>query len=243
MRAFAVHEGEMPYNPAMDASVPMAGGLQEAAIRFARLWWLKALGFSLYMTAFMALYFALLRHPLFPVTLMPLVGLDHRIGFEPWSLLLYATLWLYISIVPSLLQDWSEARVYLGQVTLLSVAGFAIFLFYPTAVPPANIDWSAYPSVAFLKSLDASGNACPSMHAAFAALTLLWLHRLLRHLGAPLWLRLGNGLWCLGILYSILATKQHVALDLYAGVALGLAVALLYPAPKLMPVLQTKPAA
>ena len=59
--------------------------------------------------------------------------------------------------------------------------------------------------------------------------------RLLRYLGAPHWLRALNWLWCLGILYSTLATKQHVAIDLYAGVALGLAVALLRPRPVLSP--------
>jgi membrane-associated phospholipid phosphatase len=36
-------------------------------------------------------------------------------------------------------------------------------------------------------------------------------------------LRLLNGAWCAAILYSTLATKQHVAVDLFAGAALGLA--------------------
>ena len=102
---------------------------------------------------------------------MPLTALDRAIGFAPWSLILYGSLWFYISLVPSLFHAWQEMRVYLVQVTLLSFVGFAIFLFWPTAVPPADIDWSAHPSVAFLKSVDATGNACPSLHVAFAVLT------------------------------------------------------------------------
>lgn len=217
----------------MDNTVSSSGGLREAWARFAFRWWLKALGISAYITAFMFLYFTLLRHPQFPVTLMPLSALDRAIGFAPWSLFLYATLWFYISLVPGLLWSWNEMREYLLQVTVLGLVGFVIFLFWPTAVPASLMDWSAHPSVAFLKAVDAAGNACPSLHVAYAVLTAVWLQRLLRHLGAPAYLRLLNWLWCLGILYSTLATKQHVALDLYAGAAVGLAVALVRPQPVL----------
>lgn len=216
----------------MDIAVPpRTGGLLEAWRRFAFRWWLKALGTSAYITGFMFLYFTLLRHPQSTVTVMPLTALDRWIDFAPWSLGLYATLWFYISLVPGLLWSWSEMREYLLQVTLLGLLGFAVFLFWPTAVPAALIDWSAHPSVAFLKSIDAAGNACPSLHVAYAVLTGIWLQRLCRHLGAPVPVQVLNWLWCLGILYSTLATKQHVALDLYAGALLGAVLPLLRPRP------------
>ena len=225
----------MTYNRPMHGSPAY---LQSAWSRFQDRWWLKTLGFSAYLTAFMVLYFVLLRHPLYPPHVLPLTSLDGWIGFAPWSLILYASLWFYISLVPNLLNDWNEMGAYLVQVTLLSLIGFSLFLFWPSAAPTPDIDWTLHPSVAFLKSVDASGNACPSMHAAFAALTAVWLFRLLRHLRAPLWLQLANLLWCLGILYSTLATKQHVAMDLYAGVPLGLLIALLPPWPFRDPILQ-----
>ena len=208
-----------------------SGSLREAWGRFTFRWWLKTLGITAYITGFMFLYFTLLRHPLFPVTLMPLTGLDRLIDFAPWSLFLYATLWIYISLVPGLLWSWNEMREYLLQVTLLGLLGFAVFLFWPSAVPDALIDWSAHPSVAFLKSIDAAGNACPSLHVAYAVLTAIWLQRLGRHLGAAPWLQALNWLWCLGIVYSTLATKQHVALDLYTGALLGVAMVLVRPRP------------
>lgn len=214
-------------------AVPSRGGIREAWSRFAFRWWLKTLGISAYITCFMFVYFTLLRHPLFPVTLMPLTALDRAIGFAPWSLFLYATLWFYISLVPGLLWSWNEMREYLLQVTLLSLLGFSIFLLWPTAVPASLLDWSSHPAVAFLKSVDATGNACPSLHVAFAVLSAVWLQRLLRHLQAPAYLHVLNWLWCLAILYSTLATKQHVALDVYAGAATGLAVALIRPQPVL----------
>jgi membrane-associated phospholipid phosphatase len=216
----------------MDVAIPSrSGGLREAWRRFAFRWWLKTLGITAYITGFMFVYFTLLRHPLFPVTVMPLTVLDRAIDFAPWSLGLYATLWIYISLVPGMLWSWNEMREYLLQVTALAVLGFAIFLFWPTAVPDALIDWSAHPTVAFLKSVDAAGNACPSLHVAYAVLTAVWLQRLGRHFGAPLPLQLLNWLWCAGIAYSTLATKQHVALDVYAGVVLGLVLPWVRPCP------------
>lgn len=186
------------------------------------------LGTIAYMTVFMCVYFWLLKYPLYPVTIMPLNRLDRLIGFQPWGLIPYATLWLYISLVPALLHIQREMAPYLSAVTLLSVIGFAIFLFWPTAIPRPGIDWALHPSFEFLKSVDTSGNACPSLHVAFAVLTVLWLHRLLTQIGAPLILRLLNICWCMLIAWSTLATKQHVALDLETGAVLGLAVAVLH---------------
>jgi len=202
-------------------------GLREAWLRF-------KMCFTAYLFLFMAAYLLLLRHPLSTPTIMPVTGLDRAIPFAPWSLVLYLSLWFYIVTVPSMVWDLREAKPYLAQVTLLSLLGFAVFLLWPTAVPTPDIDWNEHPSVAFLKSVDAAGNACPSLHAAFAVLTAFWLARLLRHLGAGPWLHALSLLWCLGILYSTLATKQHLALDLYAGAALGAAVALLGPQPRFL---------
>jgi len=95
------------------------------------------------------------------------------------------------------------------------------FYFWPTAVPAAHIDWAQYPGVDFLKSMDASGNACPSLHVATAVFSGIWLHHLLRRFGAPLWILLFNGVWCIGIVYSTVATRQHVAVDVLAGLMLG----------------------
>lgn len=219
----------MTYNRPMAAS--SYATLRELGKRFCERWWLIQLGFAAYLTVFMVVYFVLLRHPLFPVTVMPLTALDRAIGFAPWSLVFYASLWLYISLVPSFLRVWEEMRVYLIQTTALGCIGFVLFLLWPTAAPAPDIDWSQHPSVAFLKAVDASGNACPSLHVAFAVLTLVWMQRLLRHIAAPAWLQVLNLLWCLGILYSTLATKQHVALDLYAGALLGYAITWLPPRP------------
>ena len=54
------------------------------------------------------------------------------------------------------------------------------------------------------------------------------VERLLREMGAGRFVRALNWLWCLGILYSTVATRQHVSLDVLAGIALGAAVAVVH---------------
>jgi membrane-associated phospholipid phosphatase len=95
-------------------------------------------------------------------------------------------------------------------------------------VPVPDIAWPEHSSISYLKAVDASGNAFPSLHVAFAVFTAVWLHRLLGELGAGGLVRALSWLWCLGIVYSTIATRQHVALDAISGAAMGAAGALLH---------------
>ena len=174
------------------------------------------------MTLFFAVYFYLLRHPFFPVTTMPLIALDSAIGFEPGALYLYASLWLYVSLPPALQATRSELIYYGWTVGGLCVAGLGCFIFWPTVIPPENIYGEHDIGLAILKGEDAAGNACPSLHVATAVFSAMWLNRQLFEVGAPNLVRVINWLWCVGIAYSTLATKQHVAVDVFAGVVLGM---------------------
>ena len=192
------------------------------------MWVAKMTGTILGMSAFFVIYFWLLNHPLFPITTIPLTTVDRLIGFWPEALPLYVSLWIYVPLAPALLKNRREAVSYVVAVTVLSVVGFGIFLLWPTDLPKFAVDWSQHPSFAFLKTVDASGNACPSMHVAFAVFTALWFGSILRGMGAGRMVHALNWLWCLGILYSTLAIRQHVALDVLAGAVLGASVALVH---------------
>jgi membrane-associated phospholipid phosphatase len=176
--------------------------------------------------AFFIAYFWVLRNPQDSVAVMPLTAIDRAVPIEPWALPLYLSLWFYVSIAPALLRNGRELARYGLATFVISVIGLGIFLFWPTTTPDFGIDWARYPSMAFLKRVDVSANACPSLHVAFAVFTGLWLDRLLREIGLGHGVRAGNVVWCLGILYSTLAVRQHVLLDVVAGAALGAAVAL-----------------
>lgn len=183
--------------------------------------YLKGIGTTLFIGVFFAAYFYLLKEPAFLVTVMPITRLDRLIGFMPQALPVYLSLWVYVSLPPALLATRRELYGYALSMTATCLAGLIVFYCWPTAVPAAQIDWALYPDMDFLKSMDASGNACPSLHVTTAVFSGIWLHRLLRRFGAPLWILIVNCTWCIGIVYSTLATRQHVALDVLAGLALG----------------------
>lgn len=166
-------------------------------------------------------YFLLLKFPLWPVTLMPVTAPDRWIEFWPGALWLYVSLWLYVPLTPGLLPDRRELADYYRAVIALSLAGMAVFLLWPTASPRPQIDWMQHPPFGPIIAADDVGNALPSLHAAFAVFTAIWLDRLLRRVGAPLWPRIAGLCWGVGIVYSTIATRQHVAVDIAAGAMLG----------------------
>ncbi len=206
---------------------PGAGWLHQAWIRGLTFWPAKVIGMTLGMTLFFIAYFCVLRHPLFPVTTMPITAVDRLISFRPEAVPLYLSLWFYVSLVPALLVERRELVSYALTAAGISVVGLGIFLLWPTTVNWSDADWSQYPAFAFLQSVDASGNVCPSLHVAFAVFTAIWLDRLLRQMGAGCGMCAFNWLWCLGILYSTIAIRQHVILDVLAGVGLGVLVAVI----------------
>jgi hypothetical protein len=183
--------------------------------------WFKCFGTCGFLLAFFAAYVALLRHPLFAVRVMPVTALDRAIAFDPLFLPVYATLWLYVSLPAVLMTTRAAVAAYGAWMAVLCLIGLAVFLVWPTAAPAPDIAWDAHPGVAFLKSVDAAGNACPSLHVASAVFAGALLARQLRSFGFGTAARLLNAGWCLAIVYSTLATKQHVAVDALAGVLLG----------------------
>lgn len=185
---------------------------------------LKGLGITAFMWVFFAAYFHLLRHPARPVVVMPLTALDHAIPFSPAAFWAYVSLWLYVSIAPCLLASVRSLLAYGAWVGALCLAGLAVFYLWPNAVPPPRLppDLARQGGFAVLQGVDAAGNAFPSLHVATAIFTALWLQRLLREVAAPRWLRVLNWLWLVLIVLSTLAIKQHVVLDVLAGIALAL---------------------
>jgi membrane-associated phospholipid phosphatase len=190
----------------------------EALRRLKALPVLKAVGITGFMVLFFVGYFATLKHPLFPVRIMAEGPLDRAIGYRPWSIWLYCTLWPYVVLPPALMVEPKALTRYGAVAAALAAVGLGIFVLWPTTV--------ALKGTGFLKTLDRGGNACPSLHAAYAVFSALCLQRILRQLNAPRMVRAASWLWCGAILYSTLATKQHVSADLAAGAILGAAASL-----------------
>jgi len=203
---------------------PPATWPSDLTTRLLSFWYLKATITPLGIGAFFVAYFWIMKHPMFPVTVMPLTALDRLIPFDPRALPVYFSLWCYVSLAPALLRTRRELMAFGLASAVLSAVGLSIFVRWPTSVPPWHIDWALYPSIAFLKDTDLALNACPSMHVAFAVLAALWIARVLWEMRAAAAVRWANAAWCLAIVYSTIATRQHVVLDVVAGALVGIAV-------------------
>ena len=153
---------------------------------------------------------------------MPLTAIDRWIPFHPWALWPYISLWFYVALPPSLLTSFRSLLSYGSWVGALCIAGLVCFYFWPTAVPRQPLSTEGMAGFDLLRGVDAAGNACPSLHVAAATFSAWWLHRLLHALALPAWLRAANAAWYALIVWSTIATRQHVWWDVLAGVALAL---------------------
>jgi membrane-associated phospholipid phosphatase len=194
--------------------------------RIRRHFWFKCLGTIALTSCFLAAYLYLLKNPAGSVTTVPLTWLDHWISFEPLALPVYLSLWLYICLPAALMPTRMQVVDYGLRIGALCLAALAVFYIWPNAVPPTHIDWELYPGMAFLKGVDAAGNACPSLHVATAVFAAFWLHWMIPSLRLGSRARWLNAAWCAAIAYSTMATKQHVAIDVLVGSFLGAAMAM-----------------
>jgi membrane-associated phospholipid phosphatase len=188
--------------------------------------WFKFFGTGAFISLFFWAYLYVLKNPAFPVFTIPLTVVDHWIGFTPLALIPYLSLWIYCSLPVMLMPARGRLLNFGAWVGAMCMLALAVFYWLPNAVPPANIEWALYPGVAFLKDVDAAGNACPSLHVATAVYSGFWLYWLLQEMRMGWHAQTVQILWGGAIAYSTMATKQHVSLDVLAGIALGTAFAL-----------------
>lgn len=212
--------------PSSSLSSP-ASWSRRAAARFVVLLPLKAFGTAVFLTLFFWAYFTVLRHPLLPPAVMPLTPVDAWIPFSAAAFPVYASLWVYVSLPPAFLASVRALVLYGAWVGAMCIFCLALFWLFPTAVPAFAIDWDAHPELGMLKGLDAAGNACPSLHVASAVFSAWWLVQLVRRLAAPATLAWMATAHCLLILWSTVALRQHVVLDVVAGALVGGVFALL----------------
>ncbi|WP_236580421.1 phosphatase PAP2 family protein [Rubrivivax sp. A210] len=217
----------MPPHPATErvqSSAASLHWLRDCDQRLRHRFWLKFVGISAFMSIFFVAYFHLLRHPARPVTVMPLTALDQAIPVQPGWMAAYVSLWVYVGLAPGLLIGLRALIAYGAWIAALCATGLLCFYLVPTAVPrlPLAVDLAQHPAFAMLQGVDAAGNACPSLHVATALHAAIWLDHLLRRMAAPGGLRLLNAAWLLLIVYSTLATKQHVVWDVVGGTLLAL---------------------
>ena len=152
-----------------------------------------------------------------------MLGLDAAVPFLPWTILIY---WSFYVLF--LVAAWRLApQPFLGvvrAVVLASVVSWACFVALPAHVPrpdPSQLEAPWRGLYAHLHAIDPPGNSVPSLHVALA---LLVGYSVRREPGGWLW-----PAWGVAIALSTLTTRQHVLVDLVAGVALAVLVHALQP--------------
>jgi hypothetical protein len=162
----------------------------------------------------------------------------------PWAVAIYMTLWLYFPITlllaPRTRKGHASLLLLLQALLWLSLASFTAFLATPTflhsrAEMEARLQHaSGWVAQAFedLYSLDAPYNAWPSLHVSMSLVLLLTAQRLMRG-RFPRALALAWWPAWVALLWSILATKQHHAFDVWTGALAGALTWLLYLSPRL----------
>lgn len=166
----------------------------------------------------------------------PEIWLDREIPVINWTIIPYATLYLFYpaTLVVSPRHDRGRAELVLAMQTLILATLFCSFFFL---VFPAEIDLRDQLDLDSLTDLESSlfgfvhfsdnpWNAWPSLHIVhsyiLARLMTHWLSR--EHEGKPLARAFVVLLWVEYALLciSILTTKQHYLFDLVTGLAVGM---------------------
>jgi hypothetical protein len=163
-------------------------------------------------------YPLLQRYPLRPAQEVPWLPWDAIFPFVPGAVWGYQGLFLLMPLTLLALPDAPAVRRHGWELLLIMASAFLVFLLWPTFVPrPAGAPEGFY---GLMMLLDRPTNALPSLHAAFVMHTSVALWRL-----CPAWRwRVVAGIVGCGIVWCAGATHQHRAMDLLAGLALGLAV-------------------
>lgn len=154
---------------------------------------------------------------------------DRAVGFTPEAVWVYVS---FFAIVPlAYLCARPERLVPLTRaMQLCALACAPVFVLWPTTLvyPALATDSLSGKVLAALSSFDSPQNCLPSLHGALTALAVVALFER-RH---P-WRSAAVGLWGAAIAWSVIATRRHLALDLGAGIVLGVVSAALIALPAL----------
>lgn len=195
---------------------------RELAEAFRAEWRLKLSLLVLLSLAFCIPYFLLQSAPIAPLRAVPETPIDRWIPFDPRWTWAYQSIYGLIGLPALFAARRSDLLRFANGFLRLSIAGFVVFLFLPTAAPqPVDIpDYAAY---RLLRSYDGAVNAMPSLHAALGMHAIRFGRVLLgrRSPSEARWWSVVAGAWLGVILLATLFTKQHWFLDLPAGLAIG----------------------
>ncbi len=159
------------------------------------------------------------------VIMMPSIKIDHLVPINFDSVWIYHS-WLFLPIaVGFLITRWDLLKRFAWSMFAVNAVSFLVFLCVPTAAPRPTDLADAPLLYLWTIQMDEPTNACPSLHASVTVLSTIFALIVLGRFRLPWLWRAFTMVWALGILWSTLATRQHVFIDIAAGSCLGVLVA------------------
>lgn len=148
--------------------------------------------------------------------------LDDRIPLVPWTIIIYFGCYIFwiVNYIIGVRQGRERAYRFLSADFLAKCVCCLFFLLLPTTNIRPEIDgegfWNA--AMRFLYWVDAADNLFPSIHCLTSWMCYLGVRGQKR---IPLWYRVLSCLMAVAVFCSTLTTKQHVIVDVAAGMLLA----------------------
>lgn len=168
-------------------------------------------------------YHFLQLHQFFAATELRPGAVDKWVPFDDGFVWIYLSVYLLMPVGPVLMASRQQLFRYAAGVLLISLVADVVFVFHPTICPRHNL-FGTGRLYRLLVAIDNPFHGFPSLHAAFALYSGLCASRMLREFGWSFSVNAAVWFWVALILYSTLATKQHMFTDIAAGGVLGTAV-------------------
>lgn len=160
------------------------------------------------------------------VITMPSIKIDHLIPINFDSVWIYHS-WILLPVAVGFLIDhWELLKRFAWSMFAVNAVSFLVFLCVPTEAPRPTDLADAPLLYLWTIQMDEPTNACPSLHASVTVLSTIFAVVVLGRIQWAWFWRILTVLWAVGILWSTLATRQHVFIDMAMGSLLGTVVAL-----------------
>jgi len=183
-------------------------------------WRNKALLCVLLWLVFSVPYVLISYFPLFTPGEFKPSAIDRWVAFTPGWVWVYQSAYLLIPLAPLLTRTRAGLVLYTRGFCAMTIVGMTILLLMPMRAPrPA--DPPHVGMYALLISYDRPVNTFPSLHVALVVQSLAFGYWQSRAGRKRTILMSAGVVWAVLIAFSTLATKQHYAVDIPAGAALG----------------------
>lgn len=149
-------------------------------------------------------------------------SLDVRLPFIPQFLIVYFGCYIFwiINYILAARQDRKKVYQFFTADFISRCICFIIFLVFPTTNTRPVITGGGFwnQAIMWLYSIDAADNLFPSIHCLVSWFCYLGVRK---QKGIPMWYKLVSLTLAVLVFISTLATKQHVIVDVIAGIALA----------------------